>query len=350
MTSGFACEPTDIPVPWRHLHINHSSFVDAELATFGMGNGQDRSEDSVAMAELVYGREFLRDNVVMLTHASGNSPLVWDETMLAGLRVFLLAGQGALISPFVLGAANTPADVVSTVAQLNAEAIAGIAYAQLVKAGAPCIYGQFSVAVSMKTGAPMSGMPEINLLNGLVGQLARKYDIPWRTTASQSAGKSFDPQSGYESATSYMAGITANCSFMLHAGGWDEAGMVHCLSKLVVDAEQNLLMAKYAQGVNFDLLNEGLQAIQRIGPGGHFLGDVFTLEHFQQAFTNPEILDYEAWEHWAVNGSRDMQSRARDKAAAILADYQAPPLDISIRDALDGFVAKRQEEISPRIS
>ncbi len=350
MTTGFSCEPTDIPVPWRHLHINHSSFVDADLATFGMGTGQSRSEDSVAMAELVYGQDFLRDNVVMMTHASGNSPLVWDSTMLEGLRTFILAGQGALISPFVLGAANTPADVISTIAQLNAEAIACIAYAQLVKPGAPCIYGQYSVAVSMKTGAPMSGMPEINLLNGIIGQLARRYEIPWRTTASQSSAKSFDPQSGYESATSYMAGITANASLMHHAGGWDEAGMVHCLCKLIVDAEQNMLMAKYAAGVNFDLLEEGLDAVRRIGPGGHYLGDAFTLKHFKEAFSSPEILDYEAWEHWEINGSRDMQTRARQKAEALLTEYQRPKIASSIVEALDAFVAKRQGEISPNLT
>jgi len=168
MTSGFACEPTDIPVPWRHLHINHSNFVDAELATFGMCNGQENAEDSVAMAKLIYGEAFLNENVVMLGHISGNSPLVWDSTMLEGLRVFVEAGQGVLVSPFVLGAANTPADVLATVAQLNAEAIAGLAYTQLVKAGAPCIYGQFSVSVSMRSGAPMSGMPEVNLINGII--------------------------------------------------------------------------------------------------------------------------------------------------------------------------------------
>ena len=350
MTTGFSCEPTDIPVPWRHLHINHSSFVEADLATFGMGTGQERSDDSVAMAKIVYGEEFLENNVVMVTHSCGSSSLVWDASMLEGLRTFILAGQGALISPFVLGAANTPADVVSTVAQLNAEAISCIAYAQLVKPGAPCIYGQFSVAVSMKTGAPMSGMPEGNLINGLVGQLARRYNIPWRTTASQSAGKTFDAQSGYESATSYMAGITANASLMLHAGGWDEAGMVHCLSKLVVDAEQNQLMAKYAAGVNFDLLQEGLEAVRRIGPGGHYLGDDFTLKHFQTAFTTPELLDYEAWEHWEMNGSRDIQTRAREKAEKLLTEYEAPEIDIAIKEALDNFVEKRQEEISPSLA
>ena len=196
----------------------------------------------------------------------------------------------------------------------------------------------------------MSGMPEGNLINGLVGQLARRYNIPWRTTASQSAGKTFDAQSGYESATSYMAGITANASLMLHAGGWDEAGMVHCLSKLVVDAEQNQLMAKYAAGVNFDLLQEGLEAVRRIGPGGHYLGDDFTLKHFQTAFTTPELLDYEAWEHWEMNGSRDIQTRAREKAEKLLTEYEAPEIDIAIKEALDNFVEKRQEEISPSLA
>ena len=196
----------------------------------------------------------------------------------------------------------------------------------------------------------MSGMPEINLLNGIIGQLARRYGIPWRTTASQSSAKSFDPQSGYESATSYMAGITANASLMHHAGGWDEAGMVHCLCKLIVDAEQNILMAKYAAGVNFDLLEEGLEAVRRIGPGGHYLGDAFTLKHFKDAFSSPEILDYEAWEHWEISGSRDMQTRAREKAKALLAAYQRPQIDPSITDALDAYVAKRQEEISPNLT
>ena len=346
MASGFAAEPMDVPVPWRHLHINHSSFVETDLATFAMVNGEERSLDSVAMAEIVYGADFVRDNVVMLGQISGNSPLVWDSTMLEGLRVMIEAGQGVLISPFVLGAANTPADVVATVAQLNAEAIACIAYAQLVRRGAPVIYGQYSVAVSMKTGAPMSGMPEVNLLNGIIGQLARRYGVPWRTTASQSSAKTFDAQSGYESATSYMAGVTANANLMMHAGGWDEAGMVHCLAKLAADSEQNLMMAAYARGVSFDRLDEALESVSRVGPGGHYLGDEFTLANFEDAFFSPKILDYEAFENWELKGSRDMRDRSRQHAAAVLDSYEAPPLDSAARDELDAFVQRRQSEIS----
>lgn len=349
MASGFSCEPTDIPVPWRHLHIMHTGLVDTDMATNGLTTGQSRAEDCVAMARIVYGHDFMEENAVLWGHVSGNSPLVWDSTMLEGLRVYALANQMVLISPFVLGAANTPADVIATVVQLNAEAIAGIAYAQLVKPGAKTIYGQYSVSVSMKTGAPMSGMPEVSQLNGIIGQLARRYNIPWRTTASQSSSKTFDAQSGYESATSYMAGVTSNANLMLHAGGWDEAGMVHCLNKLVADGEQNMLMAKYAAGVNFDRLEEAMDAIRHIGPGGHYLGDPFTLKYFQEAFIAPEILNYEAYEHWLAKGSKEMPQRARDKAEALLRRFETPHLEISRREELDDFVKRREQEIPPHL-
>ncbi len=350
MASGFACEPMDIPVPWRHLHINHSNLVETDLPIFAMVTGEERSLDSVAMGEIIYGAEFMTNNVVMIGHISGNSPLVWDSTMLEGLRVMIENGQAVLCSPFVLGAANTPADVVASVAQLNAEAIACIAYTQLVRPGAPVIYGQYSVAVSMRSGAPMSGMPEVSLMNGIVGQLARRYRLPWRTTASQSASKVFDAQSGYESATSYMAGVTANANLMMHAGGWDEAGLVHCLTKLVADAEQNLMMATYVKGVNFDRLDEALEAVGRVGPGGHYLGDPFTLAHFEDAFFNPELLDYEAFENWEIQGGRDMVDRCRTKAEAVLDDYVAPALDPNVLEALDDYVARRESEIPPTVT
>lgn len=349
MATGFACEPTDIPVPWRHLHINHANLVETDLAYFGLTTGQARAEDSIAMARIVHGAAFMQDNAVMMGHVSGNSPLVWDSTMLEGMRVFAEAGQVVLLSPFVLGAANTPADVAATVAQLNAEALSCLAYAQLVRPGTKAIYGQFSVSVSMKTGAPMSGMPEVSQMNGIIGQLARRYNVPWRTTASQASSKTFDAQSGYESATSYMMALSANANFLLHAGGWDEAGMVHCMRKLVVDAEQNLLMAKYATGVSLDRLDEALEAVARVGPGGHYLGDAFTLAHFEDAFFAPDVLNYEAFEMWQVAGARDIAQRAAEEAERLLASYEAPSLEPSVREELDAFVRVRESEISPSL-
>ena len=350
IAGGFTCEPTDIAVPWRHLHINHSSLVETNMPYFGLTTGQERAEDSIAMARIVHGDQFLRENSVIAGHVSGNSPLVWDSTMLEGLRVYAENNQVVLLSPFVLGAANTPADIPATVAQLNAEALAALAYTQLAAPGARMIYGQYSVSVSMRSGAPMSGMPEVTLMNAIIGQLARRYGLPWRTTASQASSKEFDAQSGYESAIAYMSGASACANLMLHAGGWDEAGLVCCMAKLVADAEQNLLIAKYAQGVSFEYFDEALEAIGRIGPGGHYLGDSFTLKRFKEAFVSPEMLDYLSYEQWKAQGSKDMGVRCRDKAKSILDLYRQPSMDPGIREELDAFVAKRQESISPNLS
>lgn len=347
---GFTCEPTDIAVPWRHLHIVHSSLVETDLPFFGLATGQERAADCVAMARIVHGEKFMAENAVMAAHISGNSPLVWDSTMLEGMRVFAEAGQMVLMSPFVLGAANTPADVAGTVAQLNAEALSALAYAQLVRPGTRVIYGQYSVSVSMKSGAPMSGMPEVTLMNAVIGQLARRYNLPWRTTASQASSKLFDAQSGYESATAYMSGATAGANLMLHSGGWDEAGLVCCMGKFVADAEQNLLIAKYARGVSFDYFDEALEAVGRIGPGGHYLGDAFTLKRFKDAFIAPEMLDYLSYEQWKAVGEKSMDQRCREKAASLLEEYAAPAMDPALREELDAFVALRQSQISPAIA
>lgn len=349
LASGFPCEPMDVPVHHRHLNINYSHLLHTDLPHFGLTTSREKAEDSVQMARIVHGDEAMAAGAVVFGHCSGNSPLVWDQSMLEGLRAFAGAGQGVLLSPFVLGAANTPADVAATVAQLNAETLAAIAYAQVFHPGARTIYGQFTVAVSMRSGAPMAGTPEATLINALVGQLARKYQLPWRTTGAQASAKVFDAQSGYESATSMMGGITAGANLMLHTGGWDESGLTTCYGKFVVDAEQNKLISRYAEGVSFDRFDEALQAIRRVGPGGHYLGDPFTLEHFQDAFSMPELMDFTSYEQWAAAGRWDTARRSREKAKQLLKDYERPPMDEAVLAELDDFVARRRREIDGEV-
>ncbi len=347
--SGFVCEPMDVAVHHRHLNVNYAHLVYTDLPHFGLTTSREKAEDSVEMARIVYGDDLMRDSVVVFGHCSGNSPLVWDQTMLEGLRAFATAGQGVLLSPFVLGAANTPADVAATVAQLNAETLAAISYAQLVHPGARTIYGQFTVSVSMRTGSPMAGTPEVTLINAIVGQLARRYRLPWRTTGAQASAKSFDAQSGYESATSMMGGIAAGANLMLHTGGWDESGLTNCYGKFVVDAEQNTLIARFASGVSFDRFDEALQAVRRVGPGGHYLGDPFTLEQFREAFSMPELMDFTNYEQWTAAGSWDTAKRARERAKQILAEYERPPIEDAALAELDDFVARRRRDIDGEV-
>lgn len=348
MAGGFTCEPMDIAVPHRHLAMMKHHLVETDLPLFGIGTSKERAEDCVAMARIATG-DLMDRAVTIWMHASGNSPLVWDQAMLDGVRVFANAGQAVLCSPFVLAAANTPADVAATIAQVNAEALAAIAYVQLYRPGTPTVYGQYTVSISMQSGAPMAGTPEVALITTVIGQLARKYGLPWRTSANHASSKSFDAQSGFEGGTTMMTGINAGAHLMLHAGGWDEGGLVICYGKFIADDEQNQLMARYARGISFERFDEALRAVRRIGPGGHYLGDSFTLDHFRDAFAMPEAMDFSSFEQWSAAGSEDMATRCRRMARTLLADFEAPTLNPDTRNELDEFVARRKSEIDPTI-
>jgi trimethylamine--corrinoid protein Co-methyltransferase len=281
----------------------------------------------------------------MTSVISCNSPLVWDQTMLEAMRVYCRSNQAVLCSPFVLGGANTPASTVAAVAQLNAEALAGIAYGQLVGPGSPTVYGHYLATVSMKSGAPMAGTPEIAMMNFIIGQLARRYDLPWRSTTHAAGSKVFDAQSGYESASTGMAVLLSGANFMWHAAGWDEAGLVACFAKFVVDAEQCEMLYRLGQGPQFGDFDDALAAVREVGPGGHYLGAAHTLEHFQSAFFMSELFDNNSYEQWKADGAKDACTRALEKARQLLADYEQPSLDPAIDESLQAFIRKRQSEI-----
>ncbi|MCB1638781.1 MAG: trimethylamine methyltransferase family protein, partial [Thiothrix sp.] len=271
--------------------------------------------------------------------------LVWDQTMLAAMRVFVANRQPVLCSPFVLGGANTPASVAPSVAQLNAEALSALAYTQVINKGAPAIYGHYLSTVSMRSGAPMAGTPEISLMNFMIGQMARFYKVPWRTSNTLGGSKVFDAQSGYESATTLMAVLMAGANYIWHSAGWNEAGM-HCsLPKFVVDAEQCAMGLRMAEGVRWDDFDTALAAVRDVGPGGHYLGHAHTLANFQRAFFMPELFDNNAYEQWVVDGSLDVNQRAVQKARQLLDDYQEPALDPAVDEALRDYIARRETEI-----
>ena len=236
--------------------------------------------------------------------------------MLGAMRAFARRNQPVLCSPFVLGGANTPASVAPTVAQLNAEALSALAYTQVVRKGTPAIYGHYLATVSMKSGAPMAGTPEISLMNFMIGQMARYYDVPWRTSNTLGGAKTFDAQAGYESATTMMAALMSGANYIWHSAGWNEAGM-HCsMAKFVVDAEQCAMGYRMAEGVRWDDFDEALQAVRDVGPGGHYLGHPHTLENFQRAFFMPEMFDNNSIEQWQAEGSVEINERAGQRGRA----------------------------------
>ena len=345
MTGGVVCEPMDVPVPHRHLRMTYSLIKHSTKPFMGAVTSRQRAEDSLAMAKIVFGDDFVDQNTVMTSLANGNSPLVWDATMLDAVKVYSAANQAILFSPFVLGGASTPASTIGSMVQVNAEALAGVAFSQIVRPGAPAVYGQWLSTVSMKTGAPMAGTPEIDHMNLLTGQLARRYRLPWRCSGMCSSSKLVDAQAGYEAARNMFGVVLAGANFVLSTTGYLESALCQSYAKTAIDGEQAELFRVFAEGVNFDELDDAIGAMGEVEPGGHFLGTAHTLANFERAFSMPELMDSDGFEQWSAAGGADAEARGLAKASKLLADYEEPALPDDIDEALRDFVGRRVREI-----
>ncbi|WP_343212009.1 trimethylamine methyltransferase family protein (plasmid) [Aliisedimentitalea scapharcae] len=338
-------EPYDHPISQRHLRITYSSMKHSDKMFMGMTTSPKNAEDVMDMCAILFGEDFIDTHPVTTGNINGNSPLVWDETMLGAMRAFSRRNQPVLCSPFVLGGANTPASVAASVAQLNAEALSALAYTQVIRRGAPAIYGHYLSTVSMKSGAPMAGTPEISQMNFMIGQMARYYGVPWRTSNTLGGAKTFDAQAGYESATTLQAVMHAGANYIWHSAGWNEAGM-HCsVAKFIVDSEQCAMAYRMAQGLNWDDFDQAIDAVSDIGPGGHYLGHPHTQDNFQTAFFMPELFDNNSIEQWVAEGSIEVTERALNHARKLLSEYQEPKLDIAKDEELRDYIARREREI-----
>ncbi|NIR58064.1 MAG: trimethylamine methyltransferase family protein [Gammaproteobacteria bacterium] len=350
LSGGIVCEPVDLPVSRRHLHVAYGCLRYSDKPFMGATTARERAEDTLAMARMVMGEEFVAKHTVMTSVTNCNSPLVWDATMLDALKVYARANQAVLVSPFVLAGANTPASSVGAVAQLNAEALAGVAFGQLVRPGSPMVYGQFTATVSMRSGAPMAGTPEICLMNYMIGQMARRYRLPWRSSGMNAGSKLVDAQAAYESNMTMHAVLLAGANFVFHAAGWLEAGLSASYAKFVLDAEQMEMYYRYAQGAVLDDFAEAMEAVREVGPGGHYLGTAHTQAHFQSAFFIPELLDNNNYEQWLLDGSKDANTRALEKARGMLGQYEEPGLDPAVDEALRAFIREREAQLPETLS
>ena len=350
MSGGVVCEPMDVPVPKRHLYMTQNLLTYSSKPFMGAVTSKERAEDSLHMAGIVFGQDVVRDTTVMTCLANGNTPLVWDKTMLDSVRVFAAANQATLFSPFVLGGASTPASTVGAVIQVNIEALTGVAFSQLVRAGAPALYGQWVSTVSMKTGAPQAGTPEICHMNLLTAQMARHYGLPSRCSGSCSSSKMVDAQAGYEAARNMYGVLMAGTNFVLSTTGYLESAMCQSYAKWVLDSEQLEMMYRLGSGVSFDDLDEVLDAMREVPPGGHHLGTAHTLANFQTAFSMPEMMNSDNYEQWLADGALSAEDRATAKCRQLLEEYEEPALDDDVRAELDEFVARRDAELPDLVS
>ena len=341
-SGGTVCEPTDVAVNKRHLDMLHAHMVLSDKPYMGSVTEPSRAADSVEMSKLLFGSDFVDQNTVMTSLININSPLTFDGIMMGALEVYAKANQAAIISPFIVGGAMAPVTVAGTLTQVLAEVLAGVAYSQLVRKGAPVIFGAFVTSIDMNSGAPTFGTPEAAHITYGAGQLARRMNLPYRSGGSFCGSKLPDAQAAYETANSLNMALLAGVNFMLHACGWLEGGLVSSYEKFVMDADQLGTLHHLAQGIIMDTNGQGMDAIREVGPGGHYLGCEHTQANFKSAFWRSDLLDYKPFETWAEEGSRDTMQLANERVKKQLNDYQQPALDEGIREALDEYVAKKK--------
>ena len=341
-SGGTVCEPVDVPVNKRHLDMIYAHLRYSDKAFMGSVTHPERAEDTVEMAKILFGEDFLRKKTVVTSLINANSPMTFDATMLGAAKVYARNNQACIVSPFILSGAMSPVTAAGTLAQILAEVLAGVCLLQLIAPGAPCVFGTFSSSISMQSGAPTFGSPEAALVLYGAGQLARRLGLPYRSGGALSASKIADAQAAFESANTLQPTLLAGANFVLHAAGWLEGGLVMSYEKFAMDLDQLGMMQTFSEGVDLSENGQALDAIREVGPGSHFLGCAHTQANFATAFYQSSINDNNSFEQWREEGRLDASQRANQVWKRMLGEYEAPPIDSALNEALLDYIARRK--------
>jgi trimethylamine---corrinoid protein Co-methyltransferase len=345
-------EPNDVPLDVRHLLRALAATRLTDRVWSGEPSSSVAAADCIRMAEIIHGgREAIEQRPALFANVNVNSPLHYDVRMLEGLLAYTEAGQPLIVTPFLLMGAMAPVSVPAALVQQTAEVLAGLALAQLVRPGTPCVMGSFLSATDMQSGSPSFGGPESAFGLCASGQIARHLGLPWRSGGGTlTAAQSTDFQAGYESFNTLMSAFLAGANVCWQAAGWLEGGLVTSFEKFAADCELIDLLIHQFTPVEVDEASLAFDAHVEVGHSGHFFGAAHTLERFRECFWRPTIASTENYDRWTKNGSLDHQARASRKWKAILDDYQRPPLDDAIEQELVEFVERRAAELGDQVS
>jgi trimethylamine--corrinoid protein Co-methyltransferase len=341
--------PVELATRTRHLDCYLANVTYSDRVYHCTAIGRHRALDGIDMMAISRGktREGILDDPSVVTIISVNSPRRIDGAMSDGLMTMAEYGQAVCVTPFTLMGAMTPVTMAAALTQQNAEALAGILLTQLVRPGAPVIYGAFTSNVDMRSGAPAFGTPENTRATLAAGQLARLYKLPYRAS-NASASNVVDAQAAYESEMSIWASVMGHANMVYHGAGWMEGGLTASFEKIVLDVEMLQMMAETIKpmDVNATEIAQGLATIAGVPTGGHFFGTEHTLARYETAFYQPLISNWQNYENWEDAGSLTATQRAIKVWQTALESYEPPPLDAAIAEALAAFVARRKEELA----
>ncbi len=340
------CAPIDLPATSRHLDTYLANLTLSDRVFHCTAIGAGRARDAIEMVAIARGLsiEELAESPAVITIISVNSPRRFDEAMTDGLMEMASHGQPVVITPFTLMGAMAPVSLAAALAQQNAEALFGVVLAQVVRSGTPVMYGAFTSNVDMRSGAPAFGTPENAKANVASGQLARRYRLPYRTS-NASASNAADAQGAYETQMSLWGAILGHGNLIYHAAGWQEGGLTASYEKLVLDVEMLQMMTEFLRPIEVNEAELGFEAVAAVPTGGHFFGVPHTMARYEHAFYQPLVSNWQNFESWELAGAHDATQRATTIWKRALLEYEQPPLDTAIAEALEVYVADRRAQI-----
>ena len=345
-SGGTICEPVDVPVNKRHFDMVYSHIKYSDRAFMGSVTAESRAEESIEMCRILFGADFVDKNCVILGNVNVNSPLVWDATMTTALRAYARANQAAVIVPFILGGAMGPVTNAGAIAQAHAETMAGCALTQLERPGAPVIYGNFLSSMSLRSGSPTFGTPEPAIGSMVIGQLARRLNLPLRCSGNFTTSKLPDAHAMNEGTMSMLAAVHCGANFILHSAGFLDGLLSMSYEKFMMDADFCGALHTYLDGIVVDDNSLAMDAFTEVGPGNHFFGCAHTMANYETAFFDSALADNEPFEKWEAAGSADAATRANKAWKKSLADYAAPQLDEATDEALLDYMARKKSELA----
>jgi len=343
---GTICEPNDVPLDSRHLDMVLALQTLTDKPYMGSVTSGPNAADTIAMTEILHGgRAAIEETPAVISLINVNSPLRYDDRMLAAMFEYVRAGQPVVITPFLLMGAMSPVSVPASLVQQMAEGLAGIALAQLLRPGCPVVFGSFLSNTDMQSGSPSFGTPESAIGLFCTGQIARSFGLPFRSGGGLTASQTVDAQAAYEAMMTMVPTFLAGTNWVMHSAGWLESGLVSCYEKFVVDIEILRMLQEEFTPLEIDEASLAFDAHTEVGAGGHFLGAAHTLERFRDCFYRPLLSSTENFERWNRLGARDATERAGEIWRKTLEEYEQPPLDDGIRAELDAYVTRRRAEL-----
>jgi len=345
-TGGTIVEPSDRPLDSRHLDMVYALQTLSDKPYMGSVTSGPNAVDTIAMGEILFGgAEAIEQTPASVSLINVNSPLRFDDRMLAALHEYVKANQAVIVTPFLLMGAMSPVSIPATLVQQMAEGLAGIALTQLIRPGAPVIFGSFLSNTDMQSGSPSFGTPESGIGLLCTGQIARRFGLPFRSGGGLNASQTADAQSAYEALMTMLPTFLAGTNYVMHSAGWLEGGLVSCYEKFIIDIEILRMLQHEFTPLEIDEASLAFGAHEEVGAGGHFLGAMHTLERFRECFYRPLLSSTENFDRWSRNGGRDATERAGEIWRKTLEEYEQPPIDPAIDAELQEYVTRRRAEL-----